>query len=157
MFFLLGCLLVIGSAVDSDTPFLIGSILFTTLFGWIMIYFFRALKKSKPVFMISTEGIIDRTTFMSPGLIPWEEINSISYKKMSGQLFLSIQTKDKHFIIDQTTGIKKFLHKINKSFSSGQVNIPVQNLAYDHVQLHNDLQTAWKENIAKRKTKRLGS
>ncbi|REK71290.1 STM3941 family protein [Paenibacillus paeoniae] len=107
---------------------LIGSLI-AIIFVGVAIYNMRILLAASPVLTLSEKGILDRSTYMSGGLIRWEEIEHIGIEQLQGWVFLVIHTYDRKLMINRYSGLKRLLILFNKGLSDGQVHIPFRLLA----------------------------
>ncbi|BAQ11822.1 hypothetical protein OXB_3353 [Bacillus sp. OxB-1] len=144
LFTLLG-VLFLWISTEEGSPFWLGIIGVITIafFGLGGVYYVKELMIRKPAVMITDEGIIDRSSFIGAGLVKWEEIESVEFITMSGQLFLAIFTFDPNLIIDRSSGIKRILNKLNQGLLPSQVNIPAKNLACSPEELLDKIGHQW--------------
>lgn len=149
VFVLLG-ILFLWISFDEGSPFWLGliGIIVIAFFGLGAVYYVIELLNWRPALIVSDEGIVDRSSFVGAGLIKWEEIESMEFISMSGQVFLSIFTYDPNLIIDRTSGIKRVLNKLNKGLLPSQANIPVKNLAHSIDDLMEEISSRWELRIA---------
>ncbi|MFF2886154.1 STM3941 family protein [Paenibacillus sp. NPDC057967] len=113
---------------------LVGGLMAIALAG-VAIHNLRILLAASPVLTLSEKGILDHSTYMSGGLIKWEEIEHIGIAQLQGWVFLVIHTYDRNLIINRYGGFKKFLILFNKGLSDGQVHIPFRLLACEPEEL----------------------
>src|SRR5687768_14342618 len=66
------------------------SVLGTLLFGAGIIYGAVKLFDKRPGLVLDSEGIVDNSSAIAAGRIPWEEIVDIQTMSVSGQNFLSL-------------------------------------------------------------------
>ncbi|RJX39106.1 hypothetical protein D3P09_16565 [Paenibacillus pinisoli] len=120
-----------------NSSFMIGAIggLMAVALAGVFIHNFRNMLNADPVLTLSENGILDRSTYMSGGLIKWEEIEHISVARVQGWGFLIIHTYDRNLMINRYSGFKKFLILFNKGLTDGQVHIPFRLLACDPLEL----------------------
>lgn len=104
---------------NSTTFFIIGiaSILF---FGLVAITIFRKFSDKKAGLIINKQGIIDNSSGVSAGEIPWTDIQEITISQVMNQKFLMIIVKNPQEYIDKVTSpIKRNAMKMNyKSYGS---------------------------------------
>lgn len=97
----------------------------TALFFLLAIAFnLQKLMQSSKALVISEDGILDNTTLISAGFIPWADIEDIRNKKIMGQSFIKVILKNPRQYEDKQTGIKRGLFRFNYK-STGAVSIPV--------------------------------
>lgn len=104
--------------------------------------------KTKPALIINEKGIIDQSTYIAPGLIKWEEIQSIDFVQFSGQTYLGIFTKDPDLVVNRSNSLKKMLNRINKGLLPSQVNIPVKILDCSVEELVEKVSKQWEKSGA---------
>lgn len=145
LFVLIGGIFVISYVVQEDIPIylVIIGVISIVFFGFCMIYYMKEIIKTKPVLIISDAGIIDRSSYLAPGLVKWEDIKYIDFVEFGGQVFLGIYTHDPNLIIDQSTHLRKLLNKMNKGLLNSQVNIPVKNLSCTEQELVVTIEKYW--------------
>lgn len=98
-------------------------------FGLCLVWYVKRLLDPTPMLTISDEGILDRASYASAGLIRWEEIKDIQALRMYNQDFLCIFTYDPDLVQNRFSGFKKTLHRMNKGLSPAQAHIPLKMLA----------------------------
>nr|WP_157998066.1 STM3941 family protein [Ornithinibacillus scapharcae] len=101
--------------------------------------------KRKPALIITTEGIIDQSTYLAAGLIKWEEIADIDLVQFSNQTFLGIYTLDPDLIINRSNSLKSMMNRMNKGLLATQVNIPIKILDCSVEELIEMVSKRWKE------------
>ncbi|MCJ8008863.1 STM3941 family protein [Lederbergia wuyishanensis] len=134
-------ILASGSSIG---PLIIGA-LTIIIFGLCFIYYVIVLIKREPAIIISNEGIIDKSSYIGPGLVRWDEIESFEFINFSGQLYLGIYTIDRDLVINRMSGIKKVFNQINKGLLETQVNIPVKNLNCSMDELVDAINERWEQ------------
>ncbi|MBL4952068.1 hypothetical protein JK635_07575 [Neobacillus sp. YIM B02564] len=82
-------------------------------FGITFFYFLSRFIKPAPILILNTDGFIDRSSLISGGFIPWEDISFVFPTKLRGQDFLWITLKDPESFIQQHPPLKrKVLHLV---------------------------------------------
>ncbi len=92
-----------------DNPFVkygaaIASILF---FGFAIFYYSFKLTDKKPGIVIDDNGILDNSSAVAVGLIPWKDIKQFATAKVMKQEFLIIIVYNPEFYISRQTNIFK--------------------------------------------------
>jgi hypothetical protein len=150
LFVALGVLLIgIGLSergVDSLKFLIIGGIS-TLFFGFCMIYWVKSMINLKPALIINSVGITDQSSFISPGLVKWEEIEDIDFVQFGGQTYLGLFTKDPYLIINRSSSLKRTLNKMNKGLLPSQVNIPVKILNCSVEELVESVSKQWEKQL----------
>lgn len=129
------------------------SILTIVIFGLCFIYYLKVFIKREPAVIISTEGIVDQSSFIGAGLVKWDEIKEIQFVSFSGQIYLGISTFDRELIINRMTGIKKLFNQVNKGLMETQVNIPVKILACSMDEMLKVINEYWEWAMQERNSK----
>lgn len=148
IFVLLGVLLYAiadletGNAILGTKAF---GILCIAFFGLCFLHYAKVIFKRKPAIVISKQGIIDNSSFISHGRIAWEEIADLSVVHFGGQDYLGIYTYDPDLIIRRTSGIKKWLNWMNKELLDTQVNIPIKALDCPLEELVDVIYSRWQK------------
>lgn len=95
----------------------LASVLF---FGLIALTVFRKFLDKKPGLIISAQGIIDNSSGLSSGLVPWADIQEIEIAKVMNQKFLMfIVSNPQHYLNKETNPLKRNAMKMNyKSYGS---------------------------------------
>lgn len=126
VFVLIGLWLLIYKPTTSNTVFnnslvkygaAIASIIF---FGFGIFYFAKKLTDKKPGIVIDSTGILDNSSAISVGLIPWPNIiQFLTAKVMKQQFLIIIVDNPNNYIDKQTNFIKKKAMEYNlKTYGS---------------------------------------
>lgn len=105
--------------------------LFIRIIGWIGIVFFgwcgaigvRKLFDKKPGLIFSREGIIDNSSGVSAGLIPWSEIRGFNVYEIHKQKMLIVLLKNPDKYIEVGSAIKRTLNRTNYKMCGSPVAI----------------------------------
>jgi hypothetical protein len=92
-----------------DNPFVkYGSAVACLLFfGFAIFYFSFKLTDKKPGIVVSNNGILDNSSAVAAGLIPWKDIKQFAIAKVMKQEFLIIVINNPEFYINKQTNIFK--------------------------------------------------
>ncbi len=145
---MLGVLLLVVGVTENGSDaakFIIIGALDFVVFALCTIYWVRSMIKRKPALIITTEGIIDQSTYLAAGLIKWEEIADIDLVQFSNQTFLGIYTLDPDLIINRSNSLKSMMNRMNKGLLATQVNIPIKILDCSVEELIEMVSKRWKE------------
>lgn len=93
-------------------------------FGAVSVAVLYRLLHPAPVVIINDEGITDRASGVSVGLIRWDQIDEVKEYRSQGQLFLGIVPKDVEALIAQQPRWKKSIIRANLRMGGAPVNIP---------------------------------
>lgn len=143
-FVVLGILFVI--IPETFTSFLIRSIFLIRLVGTVGVLFFgfaliTILKKflfdDNLGIIINEKGIIDNSSFVSVGLIKWEDIISIEKSRVGSTRFLLIKVKNPENYINVPNRIKSNLLKANYKSYGTPISISANFVSCSFDQLEN--------------------
>lgn len=109
--------------------------------GIVSIFFFGlcglvGVKKcfdNSPGLVISSKGILDNSSGVSAGVIPWEEVVGIGEYQVQKQKFISIQVKDPEKYANYGNALKRMANRANIKMCGTPVNISANSLkiSYD--------------------------
>lgn len=104
----------------NSTLILIIGITSIFLFGLAAVIIFRKFSNKKPGLIISNAGIVDNSSGVSAGIIPWSDIQDIKTAQVMSQRFLMIIVKNPQDYLDKVQNVlKKNAMKLNyKSYGS---------------------------------------
>lgn len=89
-------------------PVLVAAIV---LFSAVTICYAIRLTKNTPVLTIGRDGIVEHSTIVSVGLIPWSEIKSISVLRVGIQTFIMVDAKNFKKLISKLPKYKQIFIK----------------------------------------------
>ncbi|MFT3705155.1 MAG: STM3941 family protein [Agriterribacter sp.] len=123
LFFGLGIWMLAGfSGASSFNPMFIKvmGLLGTVFFGASFIFLWRKINDEKPGLVINQDGIIDNSSGVSAGDIPWSDIVTIKTQKVFNQHFIMLMLRNPNVYIEkQTNTIKKKAMELNfKNYGS---------------------------------------
>lgn len=120
----------------NPTFILIISIVAILFFGLMAFFIARKLPENKPGLIIDQEGLIDNSSALSPGKIPWSDIVNISVIEISRQKLILLEVKNPQDYIDrQTNGFKKKLMQINHNSYGTPLSISANSLQIEFDEL----------------------
>ncbi|WP_079240581.1 STM3941 family protein [Chryseobacterium indologenes] len=100
-------------------------------FGLCLIILIKSLLTKKFNLIINEKGIIDNSSYVSVGLIFWNDINSIKRIDVVSTKFLIINVKDPNKYLNKQSGIKrKILERTNKIYGT-PISISSATLSYN--------------------------
>ncbi|UUV22575.1 STM3941 family protein [Paenimyroides aestuarii] len=130
---------------NSVVIYVIG-LLSIVFFGFIGIMIFRKLFDKKAGLIINQDGIIDNTSGLSIGFIPWSEIQEISSTQVMNQKFISIVLKNPEAFMEKISNpIQKNAMKMNYKTSDSPISISSNALKTDFNKLFNLLKEKMNE------------
>jgi hypothetical protein len=92
-------------------------------FGFAMIVAGRRLFDVEPGLVLDAEGIIDNSSGVGVGRIPWGDITGVKVTKRSGQRFLTIELADPHKYVARGGRLKRLANAANLELVGSPVNI----------------------------------
>lgn len=107
---------------------MLGSIILL-FFGSCSILLFRKYMDTKPGLIINEQGLIDNSSAVSAGFIPWDDIESIQMLTLNRQDFIQIKVSNPQDYIDQQkSSFKRKLMQLNQSTYGSPINITANTL-----------------------------
>ncbi|PWN63542.1 hypothetical protein C1631_021405 [Chryseobacterium phosphatilyticum] len=104
-------------------------------FGLCLIFLTKVFLTKKINLIISKEGIVDNSSYVSVGAIFWDDIISIKRIDVMSTKFLIINVKDPNKYLNTQSGIKrKLLQKTFKTYGT-PISISSNTLAYNFDEL----------------------
>lgn len=115
-------------------------------FGLCAVFIFKKLLCKSDGLHIDHTGIIDNSTAVSVGFIPWSDIEDIQTVHTAGQAFVAVYVRKPEHYIERQPGnfARKVLRSQYKNFGT-PVYISANTLRINHKQLENLLKTAFRE------------
>lgn len=119
---------IFGRVVEvafSSIYFLVG-IVSVVFFGYTLIFFsIRLLFFWRPVFEVGPEGIVDGSSALGAGFVPWEEVKDVRPATMRGQSFIAITVEDERRLLERQNAARRFLMRLNRRhFTGAVINVP---------------------------------
>lgn len=99
-------------------------------FGYAGIYFIIRMKKNKEMLIINNKGITDKTSAISLGFIPWEEIEEAYIGSSVGNEFIELKIKNEEKYLKNLPFFKKLLINSNKKMGYEIVCITLNTTNY---------------------------
>jgi len=96
----------------------------TAFFGAIAVSVLYRLVKGGPAIIINARGIVDNSSGVSVGLIPWDHIGEVREYRVQDQVFLSITPKNLDALLKKQPRWKRAVMRANLSMGAGPVNVP---------------------------------
>ncbi len=116
-------------------------------FGFVGFYLFKKLFDKRPGLIISKSGIVDNSSGLSAGFIPWSDIKEIKETTVANQKFISVIVKNpQHYIDRQSTKFKRWLMGRNYKWYGSAIGISANGLKYNYDELKLLIQTWFKQN-----------
>jgi hypothetical protein len=131
-FVALGALLIATSGgesfLDAWTMRLAGAAS-VAFFGLILVTVVPKMLDSRPGLVIGEEGILDNSSALSAGMIPWTEITGIKITSVKAQDFLTILLANPDRFVERGGPIRRFARLANQRFYGSPVHISAKTLA----------------------------
>jgi hypothetical protein len=91
---------------------------------------------SAPGLIIDAEGIVDNSSGVSAGRIPWKDIRGFHVTTIRSQRFLTVEVHDAQKYIRRANGLKRLLVSMNAKYFGGPVQISTNALriSFDRLQ-----------------------
>lgn len=88
-----------------------------------------------PGLIISSDGIVDNSSGVSVGEIPWTEVIGIEENKIQSQKFISIKVSDPLKYANKGNVLRRMSNRANIKICGTPVNISVNSLKIGHNEL----------------------
>ncbi|HOF16967.1 MAG TPA: STM3941 family protein [Bacteroidales bacterium] len=108
----------------NPTVIFIAGIASVIFFGLVAIIIFRKFSDKKPGLIINRQGIIDNSSGVSAGLIPWTDIQEIKISLVMGQKLLLFIVKNPEDYLEKVTNpLKRNTIKMNYKICGSPISI----------------------------------
>lgn len=104
-------------------------------FGLCALLLLRKLFETSPGLILNAEGLIDNSSSISAGLIPWSEITGIGEYKIHSQKFVSIFVTDPHKYADMGNALTRMTNRANIRMCGTPINISANGLKIKYQEL----------------------
>lgn len=105
-------------------------------FGVCGIYGFVKLFDTAPGLIIDSEGIVDNSSGVSAGRIPWREIRGITVTSLKGQKFLTFEVENPQKYVERGNFLKHQLNAVNLKYFGSPIQIAANSLQIRFDELH---------------------
>jgi len=106
-------------------------------FGACLIMIFRKIFDNKLGFVINGQGIVDNSSGVSAGLIPWADITGLTVRQVYNQKFIMVMVKNPEEYIERHAGaIKRNTVKLNHQMYGSPISISANSLKCSFDELH---------------------
>ena len=105
-------------------------------FGICAVYGCIKFFDSKPGLIVDREGIVDNSSGVSVGRVPWDEITGLKVTALSGQRFLTIEVVDPRKYIGRGNFFQRQLIASNVKMTGSPINISSNSLSLKFDDLH---------------------
>lgn len=97
-------------------------------FGLCGIYGLWKMFDSRPGLIIDDVGIVDNSSGVAAGRIPWDEIEAITVSAIAGQRYLTVMVTDQQKYIERGSFIQKRLNASSSKMNGSPINISSNSL-----------------------------
>lgn len=120
----------------SPTFIFIAGFLSVFFFGFTGFFFLKKLQDKLPGIIISEKGIMDNSSGVSAGFIPWTDIITIKETKIVNQKYINIVVKNPQMYIDrQKSALKRKAMQVNYKTWGTAIGITVNGLKINYDEL----------------------
>ncbi|MGT2965229.1 STM3941 family protein [Streptococcus acidominimus] len=94
--------------------------------GTFVFYTKRLLTSSSnlpPILLVDEKGIVDKSSALAIGFIPWEDISCIHLRSHINQTYISVTLKDNETYLAKMNAFQKYCSKVNLKMGFPLVNI----------------------------------
>jgi hypothetical protein len=113
-------------------------------FGLCGIYAVIKICDGSPGLIIDAQGIVDNSSGVSAGRIPWGEITGLKVSEIAGQRFLTIEVVNPRKYVERGDSFQRMLNAMNMKMVGSPINISSNTLQLDFNELLSVLTQAWK-------------
>ena|ERR1700733_8553558 len=115
-------------------------------FGFVGFSIFKRIFDNKPGLLISDDGIVDNSSGLSAGYIPWSDIAAIKEKKILNQNLISIVVNNPwDYIKKQPNAVRRKTMQKNYELFGTVISISTNGLKYDYTDLIELLKNKFQE------------
>jgi hypothetical protein len=105
-------------------------------FGFVGLFISKKLFDKSPGLVISNDGIVDNSSGVSAGFIPWSDIVEIKETKIVNQKFINLVVKNpQDYINRQSSAFKRWAMNKNYTSFGTAIGISANGLKYDYEDL----------------------
>ncbi len=139
IFFIIAVWVIVGtSAAKSFNPFFakVTGLFGVVFFGAAFVFVWKKVNDNKPGLVIDETGVLDNSSGVSAGLIPWSDITDVKFEKVFNQSFLMLIVRNPNAYIEQQQNvIKKKAMQMNFKNYGSPISIPASTLNYNFDEL----------------------
>jgi len=109
--------------------------------GWIL----SRLFSHRISLVLDRDGLVENSSALPGGRIPWEQITRIGITTVEKQRFLGIDVRDRTLLPSSTSRFRRWLDGQNLGITGFPVNIPSTTIDRTLEELHDLIAKYWKE------------
>jgi len=140
----LGIFMLYAGIKDRLIVLVIAGFICTGYSGPILAFSMSKVLQRKPALVINDEGIIDRSSYVSVGEIPWSEIKRMDIYQVMNERFIGIEVHHPEEIMARLPGWKQKLMRMNKGMTNATVHLSASGLSCNLNELFLTLYRRWK-------------
>ncbi len=93
------------------------------LYTFCNIFIIKKALSGKPLLTVTSDGILENSTVLSFGFIPWCDIEYIYLDSMMNNVFIEVLLKNQEAYIEKLSGVKKWLARWNLKLGHQPISI----------------------------------
>jgi len=109
----------------------------------------KKLLSKSPGLILNSDGVVDCSSGISHGMIPWAEVVAVSEYKVQRQKFVSIHVKDPEKYVDSGNIFKRMANKANLKMCGTPINISANALQISYDELIETIDEYFKDSQKK--------
>jgi hypothetical protein len=106
-----------------------------SFFGLCGVYGCYKLFDTRPGLIIDDGGIVDNSSAVAAGRIPWNEVSGLKISEIAGQRFLVIEVINPQKYVEQGGFLMRMLNSANTKLTGSPINISSNSLSMDFDEL----------------------
>lgn len=126
------------------------------LFGFGSLLGIKKLFDQSPGLIINSEGILDNSSGVSAGIIPWADVVGIEEYQVKQQKFISIKVKNPEKYANKGSFLKRMVNRANIKMCGTPINISVNGLKISYDDLHGFIREYYHNSLKKEPVKNFG-
>lgn len=143
------CFVVLGAWLSSNDPEnilnLVVGIASIVFFGLVALVGGKKLFDSTAGLVLNHEGVLDNSSGISAGKIPWSEIVEVRENTVQAQRFVSIYVKEPEKYASKGNALQRMAHRANIRMVGTPINISSNGLKVGHEELLSIIQSFFNE------------
>ena len=105
-------------------------------FGWCGVIAIRKLFDAKPGLIFNNSGLVDNSSGLAVGLIPWAEITGMQIYEIQNQRFITIFVSNPERYLEAAGPIKRWFSGASTKMCGSPISISANALRIDFNELH---------------------
>jgi len=118
-----------------------GLLFFGVAGGWIL----SKLFSHRISLILDREGLVDNSSAIPGGRIPWDQIARVGITSMNSQRFLGIDVRDRKMLPSSDSAFRRWIDDVNLGLVGYPVNIPSTSIDRTLEELYDLIVRYWKE------------